>query len=202
MSTTPLMTEMLKKVRALVEDFAKNDFEVFSYTNSNVFTLRETNINSLTKILINGNPLVSGEGATFDTDTNKITIFGVTFTDGDIIEVDYNFNKYSDGELKQYMRGAMTWLSIYDWSTDTYKLRDDDVIVPDLSDPRNKTSDLICIITSILIKPNYIHYRMPNLAINYPNKMTQEEKIREIITQFKTGVGIVEIIQWNRAPGL
>lgn len=202
MSTTPLMTEMLKKIRALVEDFATNDFEVFSYSNSTVFTLKESNITSITNTLVNGVTLTSGEGTSFDSNTNKITVTGVDFDPADIIEFDYTFNKYSDSELKQYIRAAMTWLSLYDWSTDTYKLRDDDVIVPDLSDPKDKTSDLICIISSILIKPNYIHYRMPNLAINYPNKLTQEEKIREIITQFKTGVGIVEIIQWNRSPGL
>lgn len=202
MSTTPLLTEMYKKIRALVEDYATNDFEVFSYTNSNIFTLRQSNINSITRTLVNGTALQSGQSGTLDTSNNKFTILGVDFDVNDIVEVDYNFSKYSDAVLKEYVRAALTWLSIYDYSTDTYKLRDDGVIVPDLTDPQNKTSDLICIVASYLIKPNYIHFRMPNLAVNYPNKLTQEEKIREIITQYKMGVGIVEIIQWNRSPGL
>lgn len=202
MALVASLLSMIQKIRALIEDFATTDFEVFSYTNSNIFTLREPNINSITKILVNGNALVSGEGYTLDTDTNKLTVTGIDFATDDIIEVDYNFSKYSNTELVEYIRAALVWLSIYDYSTDTYKLREDGIIVPDLSDPQNKTSDLICIIASILIKPNYIHYRMPNLAINYPNKLPQEEKIREIITQFKTGVGIVSIIEWNRAPGL
>lgn len=202
MATTAFMDTMIQKVRALIEDFATNDFQVFQYTNSAVFTLREPTINSVTKVLVNGNPLVSGEGFSLDATTNKLTITGVTFANGDIVEVDYNFSKFSRTILKEYIRAALTWLSLYDYSTDTYKLRDDEVIVPDLSDPQNKTADLICIVASYLIKPNYIHYRMPNLAVNYPNKLTQEEKIKEVITQYKMGVGIVDIVQWNRSPGL
>jgi hypothetical protein len=202
MATTPLMTEMLKKIRALVEDFPTNDVEVFNYTNSNIWTIRQQNINDILKVLVNGSELQSGSDYSFDTETNKLTIIGGTFELNDIIEVDFNFSKYSDSVLKEYIRAALTWLSIYDYSTDTYKLRSDDVIVPDLSEPENKTSDLICIVTSILIKPNYMHYRTPNFAVNYPNKMSQEEKIREIINTFKMGTGVVSIIQWNRTPSI
>ena len=205
MSTPTFMDNMVQKIRALIEDFATADVEVFTYTNSNVWTLREPNINSITQVLYNGNPLRTGEGYSLNTANNKITISGITFAQGDTVEVDYNFNKYAYATIIEYIRGALTWLSTYDYSTDTYTLTTSDstcVIAPDLSDPSNKTGDLICIIASILILPNYMHYRMPNLAINYPEKYTREEKIERIIQRYKQGVGIVDIIQWNRSPGL
>jgi hypothetical protein len=199
------MDIMVLKVRALVEDFAVNDFEVFTYSNSNVFTLQEPIINSITQVLYNGNALETGQGYTFNPANNKITIIGITFSDGDTIEVDYNFNTYSYANILSYITGALVWLSIFDYSSDTYLLVGTDstaYIVPDLSDPKNKTGDLICIIASILILPNYIHYRMPNLAINYPEKMSREEKIKHFIQVFKQGIGVMDIIQWNRSPGL
>jgi hypothetical protein len=194
------MVEMILKVRALIEDFVQSSFEVFTYSTSPIFTLAEPNIQDVTKTLVNSNSLGSGEASTFDATTNKCTITGVTFSSGDIVEFDYTFTKYNDSEILQYIRAACVWLSINDNSNETYKVRTNDgIIVPS---PTPKDLDLICIIASILIKPNYIHYRMPNLAVNYPNKMTQEEKIRSIISQYKRGVGIITIVQWNRSPGL
>jgi hypothetical protein len=190
---------MISKIRALVEDFAQNDFEVFVYSNSNSFTLKEPHISCVNQISVNGTALESGQGATLNLVTNDLTITGVTFTSGDIIKVDYSFHKYSVYELKQYIKGALTWLSIFDYSTETYKIREDGLIVPSLA---LKDENLVCIVASILILPNYMHYRMPNLAINYPEKMCREDKIRDIVQRYKMGVGIVDIIQWNRSPGL
>jgi hypothetical protein len=203
MSVQTLNQTMIDKIRALVEDWAdQKDVEVFPYSNSNIFTLQEPNVLSLTQVLVNGQSLQSGQGAIFNSQNNKVTITGVTFTVGDIVEVDYLFTKYSDTIINQYIKAALVWLSICDWSTDTYRMRNDGVIVPDLSDPANKTADLICIIASILIKPDVIHYRMPNLAVNYPNEECQEEKIRRIIGTFKQGIGVTQIVMWNRSPGL
>lgn len=203
---TNLFAEMILKVRSLIEDFGDKDFQVFTYTNSNVWTLREPNIDTITSVLYNGNPLVSGEGATFNTNNNKITITGITFSSGDTVEVDYTFTQYSDDRIANYIRGALTWLSLYDYSTKTYRMVEESAghweIFPSLNEPEDKTGDLISIIASILILPEYMHYRMPNLAINYPYKKSREERITDIITRYKHGVGIVNIIQWNRSPGL
>ena len=192
-------TSMIKKVRALCEDLEQSSLEMFTYSTSNIFTLAEPHISTIDTVLVNSQALQSGEAATFDASTNKITISGVDFSSGDYIEVNYAFTKYSDSEVLEYIRAALVWMSIYDYSTETYTLRSDGIIIPS---PHPKTIDLVCIIASILIKPNYIHYRMPNLAVNYPSRMTQEEKIAAIINRFKHGVGVVEIIQWNRSPGL
>lgn len=196
---------MIKKIRALVEDFEAKDFQVFRYTNSSTWTLREPNIDEIISVLYNGNPLVSGEGYAFNILNNKITVTGITFKCGDTLEVDYTYHQYSRKTMVEYIRGALTYLSIYDYSTDTYQILGpcpNEFIAPDLSDPSNKTGDLISIITSILILPEYMHYRMPNLAINYPYKKNREERITDLIQRYKQGVGVVDIIMWNRSPGL
>ncbi len=196
---------MIAKIRSLIEDFESKDFQVFKYTNSNVWTLREANITEIVQVLVNGVPISSPSGYTFDTLNNKITINVIPIVCGDIVEVDYIYHKYSRKNIVEYIRGALTWLSLFDYSTDTYQIfgpKGQELIAPDLSDPSNKTGDLICIITSILILPEYNHYRMPNLAINYPEKECREDKIRNIIERYKQGVGIVDIIEWNRSPGL
>ena len=201
-----LIDSMVLKIRSLIEDFGDNDFQIFKYYNSSTWTLREPNICEITDVLHNGNPLGSGESYTFNASNNKFTLVGVTLHRGDTIEVDYKFAQYSNKRIIEYIRGALTWLSLFDYSTKTYKMFEESggifEIFPDLSEPKDKTGDLICIITSILILPEYNHYRMPNLAINYPEKECREDKIRNIIERYKQGVGIVDIIEWNRSPGL
>ena len=199
MALDPTMVSMIQKTRALSEDVLQHSVEVFQYSNSPIWTLAEPHIFEITQTLLNGNTFTSGAGYNWNPISNKIEVIGHSFVTTDILEVDYSFTKYSNTEIMEYIRAALVWLSIYDYSCDTFHLRTDGIIVPS---PEPKTLDLVCIIASILIKPNYIHYRMPNLAINYPNKMTQEEKIRDIINYFKRGVGVVQIIEWNRSPGL
>ena len=50
---TSLIDSMVSKIRSLIEDFGKSDFQVFTYLNSNVWTLREPNIESINQILVN-----------------------------------------------------------------------------------------------------------------------------------------------------
>lgn len=201
-----LVAQMILKVRSLIEDFGDNDFEFFTYTNSYTWNLKQPFINGITQVTINGQELGSGANYSFNTVTNQITLTGVTMSTTDILQVSYSYYLYSDTRIAAYMRGALTWLSTMDYSTRTYKMVEESAgwweIFPDLSEPKDKTGDLICIITSILILPEYSHYRMPNLAINYPETQCREDKIRDIIMRYKLGVGIVSIIEWNRSPGL
>jgi len=185
------------KIRALVEDFGESSFEVQEYEQSNIFTLAEPHITTITKVLLNGTELSSGEYE-YDTTTNKITInlaSGTSFTQGDKVEVDYTFNKYSDSELTKYVIGAIAWISIFSYGEDDYEVDiEEDNIIPN---PDNKTTDLIAIIASILIKPNYSEYRLPNLTVRYPKTMSKEDRIEKIISRFQMGLGINNIITFT-----
>jgi len=192
------MLLMIQKIRALTEDFVQNSTEVFTYETSGIFTLAEPRIAEIVSVLINGAEPVSAEWTyDFDADTNKLTITNPDFASGDVIEVTYSFSKTSNGELVEYIRAALVWLSIYSSEEVSYKISTAGTIIPS---PSAKTLDLICLLAAILIKPDYISYKTGNMAVTYPTgtaKLSKEDKILETIQVFKTGIGVVKIIEYN-----
>ncbi len=186
-----MITAIREKIKALVEDIPKTDFETFEYTTSAIFTLQEENINTITKILKNGVELGSGDYS-YDATTNKIEIT-VSLISKDIIEVDYTYNKYSDTELNGYITSALVWISVFSTCSQDFEL-ETNTIEPT---PSNREIDLICLIASILIKPDYSEYRLPNLTVKYPRTMTKEKKIELLITKFNSGIGTVGILEWD-----
>ena len=190
------MLDILRtKVRALVEDFEniKKDFEVFEYTTSKIFTLSEPNISSITKVLKNGNELGSGDYS-YDSTTNKIEIT-VALIQGDIIEVDYVFSKYSDTELNEYIRASLVWISVNNGYDKDFELETDiSEVVPT---PTNREMDLIALIASLIIKPNYTQYVLPNLRVVYPKNWSKEERIQRTINRFASGIGVSDTITWD-----
>lgn len=185
-----MLNTLRTKIRALIEDFSKSDFEVFEYTTSKIFTLSEPNISIITKVLKNGSELGSGQYS-YDSTTNKIEIT-ISLIQKDIIEVDYNFTKYSDTELNEYIRASLVWYSVDSSVGNDFEVEvEANIIVPT---PNNRELDLIAIIGAIIIKPNYSQYVLPNLRVVYPRNMGKEEKIQKIISKFSSGIGIMDII--------
>lgn len=188
-----MLTKLRTKIRALIEDNTKSDFQIFKYTNSNIFTLAEANVVSVTKILVDGNELGSGESYSFDSSTNKITFTGVTFTTSSVISVDFTYNKYSDTELNEYIRASLVWLSVYEYTTKDWELESSGIYPT----PNNKDLDLIAIISSILIKPDCVSYKLDKVSVKYPSKLSKEERIKDIISFFNNGIGAVGFVKIN-----
>ena len=189
------MLDIIKrKIKALIEDFIKSEFEVFEYTTSKVWTLSESNISSITKVLKTSNSTTVELGSveySYDSTTNKIEII-VSLVQGDVIEVDYTFTKYSDTELDEYIRASLVWISVNNGYDRDFELElDINAIVPT---PTNRELDLISLIAAIIIKPNYTSYNLPNLKVSYPRNINKEEKIQRIISKFASGIGISDII--------
>ncbi len=183
------MIELIRtKIRALVEDFQKNDFEIFEYTISNIFPIAQTNI-TITSVLKNGVALGSGEYS-FDSTTNKIEIT-TSLTSLDKIEVDYTYYKYSDDELDKRILGALSYMSLFSACSDTDYELEDETIVPT---PDNKTTDLIAVIASILINPDYAMYKLPNLTVQYSGRIPKQDRIEKLIMKFNMGLGSNDII--------
>jgi len=180
------------KIRALIEDFLTVDSEIFSYTNSSIFSICESNIDEITKVLKNGVELGSGDWA-YDSDTGKITITA-SLVSNDIIEVDFKFYKYSNSELKKYVEGALVWISIKAHSNKDYEIEDDDGIYPT---PSNSDTDLIALIASVLINPSYDLYRLPNLTVRYPKNLSKDEKIEKLIQKYENGLGVNNVISFD-----
>jgi len=184
-----MITKIKEKIRALVEDFPKSDFETFTYGTSSIFTLSESNITTISKVLKNGNELGTGDYS-YDSVTNKIEIIS-SLTNGDIVEIDYTYNKYSDEELIEYIRASLVWITWYsDSDLADFELENGEIVPT----PDNKATDLIALISSIIIKPNYSSYRLPNLTVTYPRRMSKEEKIQRLITKFERGIGLNVVI--------
>ncbi len=187
-----MITEIRTKIRALIEDLAKSGIEVFTYSTSAIFTLQEDHITSLTAVLHNGDELGTGEYS-FDSTTNKITINATVLKD-DIIEVDYLYYKYSDTELSEYVRAGLVWISGYNPDGENDLGIEDGEIFPT---PSNRMEDLISLVSSILIKPDYNKYELPTVKVTYNGKIPKDQKIEKLILKYRMGVGITGVITFD-----
>jgi len=186
------------KIRALVTDNSKSGFQTFVYTTSAIFTIAQENI-TITKVLLDS---VETDDYSFDSVTNKITITASALDTSSVIEVDYIYNKYSDTEIDGYIKSALVFISVYSRSDEfNFELEGesagDTEIVPTMD---SHTGDLVSLVASILIKPNYSQYSLPNLKVVYPTKMTKEDRIAKLITRFNEGIGLISVIQFNEYP--
>jgi len=187
-----MIDKILGKIRALIEDApSQSDVETFTYSNSSVFTLAEENISDITQVTKNGTALGSGEYS-YDSTTNELTVTA-SLSDGDIIIVKYTFYKYSETELEEFVRASLVWISVFSYCETDYELEDSEIFPT----PSNKDTDLIALIGSILIKPDYSQYKLPNLTVNYPRTMPKEERIEKLIKKFSQGLGVCEILEWD-----
>ena len=191
-----MLTNIREKIRALVVDGQKSGFQTFNYTTTNIFTIAQTNI-TLVQVLLDGNETTDYE---FDETTNKIEI--TASGDYAIVEVDYLYNKYSDTELDGYIRSALVFLSVFS-KDDNFEFElegdtDEEMeIVPTMD---SHTGDLVSLVASILIKPDYSQYNLPNLKVVYPVKMPKEERIEKLISKFQVGIGLNYVINFDVYP--
>jgi len=193
-----MLESIITKIRALVTDNSQSGFETFIYTTSPIFTIAQNNL-TIVKVLLDGNVTTD---YTFDTVTNKITITATGLETSSVIEVDYTYFKYSNTELDGYIRSALVFLSVYS-KDDNFEFElegesaGDSEVVPTMD---SHTGDLVSLVASILIKPSYISYKLPNLTVTYPVKMPKEERIEKLIGKFNEGIGINEVIQFDIFP--
>jgi len=190
----PILEGIRTKIYSLVEDFEKQGTELFNYQTSNIFTIAEQNI-TIVNVLHNGNPLASGTWS-FDADTNKITIVGETLIEGDIIEIDYTYNQYTVDEMNGYIRASMCWISVYGHTPKDFEMDEDlDDINPT---PTAQEADLIALIASIILKPDYTSYRLPNLTVTYRREIPKYERIEKLVSKWEhCSEGITDTIQFN-----
>ena len=190
-----MIDNLIKKIRALIGDLDKKGVEVFSYTISPIFTIAQSNI-TITQVLLNGVELGSAQYS-FSTVTNKITLIEesgtMELTSGDIIEVDYLYNKYSETEILDYILSALVYISVYsdesmDWELDVVN----NYISPT---PENREEDLICLVASILVKPEYSQYKTSTVTVNYAGRLSRDQKIEKLVCKFNRSLGVNDILK-------
>jgi hypothetical protein len=162
-------------VRYLLGDNLKTQIpgDIFTYENSKIFTISESNASAVTDVLVND--ASSAVAYTYSSSRQTVTISSA-LTIGDTIEVQYSYYpNYSDTEIQDYIHAAVIHLStnnFYDYTIS------DDSIFPD---PSVNEQRLIAIVTSLLMEPDNKTYRLPDLTINVPRDLPLHDKIRKAI---------------------
>ena len=193
-----IIEDIRQKIYSLVEDFSKRGVELFTFTTSNIFTIAEQNI-TIIQVLQNGVILGSGTWS-FDDTTNEITIVNESainsLLSGDIIQVIYTYNQYTVDEMNGYIRASTTWYSVYSHNNKQFRLDDDiDTLEPT---PTPQEADLIALIASIILKPDYTSYRLPNLTVTYRREVPKYERIEKLISKWEQcSAGVTDTIQFN-----
>jgi hypothetical protein len=184
------MNTIIEKLRNLINDNYKFTPDIFEYTGiSKIFTLTEANIDVSSLQCYKNGALWAPVNYTYDALTGKVTVTG-TLASGDILEFVYNaYEKYSDTELRGYIRGAITYLATEKYGVFTAK--SDNIIFPT---PTEAEENLIALIASIIIRPPLSTYRTPELTINFPGDATKEDKIKLVIRQFQKTYGVFKYI--------
>ncbi len=187
-----ILSELRTKIRALIFDLLKNDFESFTYESGDtIFVLAESNIGTISSVTQNGVALASGDYS-YDSTTNELEITA-SMSANDIIIVKYTYYKYSSTELDEYIRASLVWISVFSYCETDFELEDEDISPT----PSNKQEDLISLIASILIKPDYSEYRLPNLVVRYPRTMAKEDRIEKTIVRFQRGLGVNDLLTFD-----
>ncbi len=128
----------------------------------------------------------------YDADNGKVTVTG-NLTAGQVLEFTYDAHlKYSDNELRGYIRSAFGHISVEKYKT--FVSRSDNTIYPT---PSQDEIYLISIIAAILIKGSISSYKTPEITITFNDKMSKEDKIKNVIRQFQKVYGHLAYVDLN-----
>ena len=184
------MTTIIIKLRDAIEDNYKYTTDSFEYITSKVFTLTESNIDSTSLVCYKNGTLWAATNYKYASTTGKVTVTG-TLVAGNVLEFVYNaYSKYSDTELRGYIRAALGYLAIEKYKT--FVSRSDNIVYPT---PTENEEYLIAFIASVLIKGAISSYKTPEITVNFNDKMSKEDKIRQAIRQFSKTYGILEYVE-------
>jgi len=172
------LTSLVTTVRYLIGDISSIEKDIFTYGSSAVFTLSEENIIAISAVSVND--IESGVTYTFDSDTNKVTITS-SITSGDTVTIDYTYYpNYSANEIESAIRSSLVHLSVNNFYD--FIVEEDDAVYPE---PDTRETNLIAMITSILLEPNNVSYSLPDVKITSPDNLSTSDKIRKTIAIYK-----------------
>lgn len=184
------MDELIEMLRTILMDFGEVLDELFFFNGKYEFYLTEPNITEIVHVFVN-DVLIEDLGGnyTFDSDENKVTISGITLNEGDIVKIKFKKNKFSSQELDSYIRQSFLYLAI---GYKNFDVTDTNEIDPE---PTSEEKKLIVLVASILAKPDYTEYRLPNVTVRYTKNMSLEEKINALINRYSILKGLWDYIE-------
>lgn len=190
------MQTIIEKCRNLIEDnlvpIGRDVFQYESTASSKIFTLTEANISAATIVVLKNGVVWASANYSYSSTTGKLTVTGSLIA-GDSLEIDYSYySKYSDTELRGFIKSAITYLSVDKYGT--FAIKSDNIIFPT---PTEEEENIIALIASILIKADVVSYRTPELSISFERGDSKEKKISKIIRQFKKTYGCLKYVRFD-----
>lgn len=166
-------------IRAILEDFAQTQIDIFPFSGaSTIFTLTEPNSIAISTVSVND--VSSGVTFDFDISTNKINITS-SLTNGDSIEIQYtHFPNFASEVIDKYVESALVHISV-----NRYK----DFILASggiFPEPNIDEKYLIAMVASVLLRPENVSYRLPDITVTCPKDMPTIRKVGKIISIFKS----------------
>lgn len=188
------MTEGINRLRNLLNDGYKFNSEVQEYMGSSkIFTLEFANIDSTTLVVKKNGTIWVSANYTYSALTSQITVTG-TLISGDNLTFSYNaYERYSDNELKAYLRNAIYYIAIEKYRVFTAK--SDDIFFPT---PTDSEYSLIAIVAAILIKGNIKQYKTPEFSITFNENISVEDKIKKTLRQYKKAFGYITYVDLTK----
>jgi len=187
------MDTIITKIRDLTHDLATSVQDVFQYTTSKIFTLSEANVVVSSIIAYKNGVAYSSSNYSYNSTTGKITVTG-TLVSGDSIEFDYQaYLKYSDTEIKSYIRQSLIYLTAERYKT--FITNPDDTIFPT---PCEAENDMIALIATLLFDCTVSSYRTPEFSVTLEKDISRPMQIKRIIAQFRKAYGVLEYIDPNQ----
>jgi hypothetical protein len=185
-----VIKKIRKKLRNLIEDNSKSDSETFVWTSGDTLTLATDNVDSITKITVNG---IETTNYTYDSSSQTVTFNSGEVSANDTVIVYFNYYKYSNTELVGYIKSALNYLDIYQYSPHFEVVSGDEEIYPI---PTLEEISLIAMVASILIKPNWSRYSLGagGITVQFPRTRDKDTKIKAVINSFKRSSGIIGIL--------
>lgn len=192
-----MITQIITKCRAVLQDIEKTGVETYE-ASGDTFVISQENANEITSISVDGSAISSSDYS-YDVSSQTVEIESGHVATGDVVIISYNYTKYSDDELINYIKTALIYLSDYLYtpnaaeSGEIFEVESGDEDIAPI--PIAKEQNLIGTIVGILINPEWSVYRTSSIQVTYPNKFTKEEKIEKLIARFKTDrAGIAGVV--------
>lgn len=175
-----IITKLLTKIRAVIRDSGKADTHTEVAGAGRVFTLPQENAYSVSSVTVEGISIANHY--TYNDTDKTVTIASGYVSSGDVVVIYFNYYKYSDADLINYIELALMRLDQNGYAIHFDISNDETDIYPNML-PREQS--LVAILVKTEIEPDDVQIKTPTMTKVKAIKMTREEKIKQIINIFK-----------------
>lgn len=185
-------------IRGLIKDNLKtNGKDIFTYDADNKFNLSEDYVSSTgISVYQNDTLLTEITDWTYNSDTNQITI-SASLTKNDTIIIAYSFYcKYSDSEIKNYIRANLVRFTQYRYEKHFYMNDDEDIVTYNGENPTVREANIIALVTAIDIDPQNVSTQIVGLfSTSAVENMSKQEQIQDVFNKYLKCYGVIDFLE-------